>query len=343
MNRWLITFALGSIALPVLADTVSSGMCAVPRALTRTRPDPGGEPIAIEVGIFLIDVIEVNEVDESFDVDFTLSLSWRDPRLSAAERGSSLEDCRLTLSEIWHPQVDLINQRGLALAQKIDVDIADDGTVRFSQRLTGKLSSPLDLRDFPFDSQKLRVRLASFEYGPADVRFVVRSGGGSLEGIMVPGWSITSIESDPTVDPVRSDVGDHTRLDYIITVERHSPYYFWKFVVPLIFIVFMAWCVLWLDPEDYRPAIGVSTASVFSLIAFLLGLRQMTPKVEYLTEMDRLVLSATMLVFLALGEVVVISRLVRSDRIETARRIDRHARWIYLLAVAVVIGLFFQR
>jgi hypothetical protein len=135
-----------------------------------------------------------------------------------------------------------------------------------------------------------------------------------------------------------SSVGEHARLDHIITVKRHTPYYFWKFIIPLIFIVFMAWSVLWLDPTDYRPGIGVATASVFSLIAFLLGLRQMTPKVPYLTQMDELVLAVTSLVFLTLGEVVFISRLVQRERLETARRVDRYSRWTFLAALVVVLA-----
>ncbi len=267
-----------------------------------------------------------------------------------------MEDCRVTLAEIWHPQVDLINQRGVALlAQNVDVDIAIDGTVSFSERLTGMLSSPLDrltgmlsspldLRQFPFDTQTLRIQVASFEYGPEDVRFVVRERGRvGLAGIVVPGWEIMGIVSDADVAPVQSDVGEHTRLDHVITVERHSSYYFWTLVIPLILIVLMAWSVLWLDPADYRPAIGVATASVFSLLAFLLGLRQMTPRVSYLTRMDELVLSVTLLVFLALGEVVATSRLVQIGRVEIARRIDRFSRWIYLAAVIVAVLVFFKR
>jgi hypothetical protein len=53
--------------------------------------------------------------------------------------------------------------------------------------------------------------------------------------------------------------------------------------------------------------------------------------------MDLLVLSTTVLVFLALGEVVVTSRLAQRDRAELARRIDYHARWVYLSLFATVL------
>ncbi len=344
LMRWLIVVALCSIATFAQSQTVPSDRCVVPNNQTRTRPNPGVEPIVVRVGVFLIDVIGVNEVEESFGADFVLSLSWHDPRLSAAERGASLENCRLSLAEVWHPRVDAINQRGVPLAQNVDVDISVDGTVSFSERLTGMFSSPLDLHRFPFDTQTLRIQVASFEYGPEDVRFVVREPGRvRLAGIVVPGWEIVDVDTDEDVAPVQSDAGEHTRLDYVIAVERHWPYYIWKFVIPLIFIVLMAWSVLWLDPTEYRTGIGVATASVFSLIAFLLGLRQMTPRVPYLTQMDQLVLSVTLLVFLALGEVVTVSRLVHNGRIELARRVDGISRWIYLASVIVALLVFFKR
>jgi hypothetical protein len=53
----------------------------IPKTLTRIRPDSDGKPVRVEVGIFIIDVINVDEMTESFEADFLLSLKWQDPRL----------------------------------------------------------------------------------------------------------------------------------------------------------------------------------------------------------------------------------------------------------------------
>ncbi|MEJ2180136.1 MAG: hypothetical protein P8Y28_06760 [Gammaproteobacteria bacterium] len=123
---------------------------------------------------------------------------------------------------------------------------------------------------------------------------------------------------------------------HYIALERKAEYYLWKFVVPLCFIILMAGSVFWLDPTNFAPQIGISTASVFTLVAFLLGLRQSLPQVAYLTRMDVFILSATILVFVSFAEVVFVSRLAHKDRADLARRIDFHARWIYLLVFAVL-------
>ena len=54
--------------------------------------------------------------------------------------------------------------------------------------------------------------------------------------------------------------------------ERMFGFYFWKLFVPLSLIVAMASIVFWIDPQNLGPQLGVSTASVFTLIAFLISM-----------------------------------------------------------------------
>lgn len=338
----LLTLAApGASSLAAPSDPADP--CAVPKSLTRLRPALDGPPIQVRVGVRLVDIVDVDELKESFTVDFLLSLSWRDPRLAAEARGGAMDDCVLDLSDVWDPDVHPVNQRGMARESARDVDIAPDGTVRYGERILAELSTPLDLEEFPFDRQALKIQLISFEYGPEDVVFEIdEADTGRLESAFLGGWDI--VENSSLLDVPAFTINDrqYTRLEHSIVLERRSGYFIWKFVVPLTFIVLMAWSVFWIDPQAAAPQIGVATASVFSLIAFLIGLRGVLPRVEYLTRIDKLVLSATVLVFLALGEAIVTTRLVARDRYETALRIDQTSRWVYLglFAVVFVVQLF---
>jgi hypothetical protein len=315
---------------------VSADPCSIPRSLTRIRPDPSGDPVRVAVGIFLIDVAEVDAVHETFDADFRIHLRWKDPRLAATARGGSLEDCSFALSEIWNPAVIIVNRRGADPSGDGDADIDAEGTVEYVRRVYGTFSSPMILRDFPFDTQRLRMRLASIEYGLEDVIFVTDESPNRLAGMSVAGWDIVSNYNaavDESEGPSR-----YTRLDHRILIARHAGYYVWKFIIPLGFIVLMAWSVFWLDPERFAPQqIAVATATIFSLVAFLVGLRNALPRVAYLTRMDELVFRSTALVFLALGVVIVTSRLASQEQAELARRIDRYGRWIYLALFGLVL------
>ncbi len=330
-----------AVGTAVAADPVGDP-CSVPKTLERVRPDAGGAPVPVEIGVMLIDVVGVDEPQESFTVDFLLSMSWRDPRLSAAERGASMEDCVLGLADVWDPDVHPVNQRGVTRERARDVDIAADGTVWFTERILGELSAELDLQDFPFDTQELTIKLASFEYGPEDVRFVADDETtGRVDGLFVAGWEVVRNTTDPEMATFSVSSRPHASLEHTIVVARHWGYFMWKFVLPLSFIVLMAWSVFWIDPDAIAPQIGVATASVFSLIAFLIGLRGVLPPVNYLTRIDELVISAMALVFLAVAEAIVTTRLERNGRREAALRIDGIARWVYLglFVMALIVNL----
>jgi len=115
-----------------------------------------------------------------------------------------------------------------------------------------------------------------------------------------------------------------------IDSERDAAYYRWTMILPLALIVLMAWMVFWIDPSLIASQIGLSTASIFSLIAFRFSMRMSLPAVSYMTRMDEFLLACTVLVFLALGQAVVTGRLAKLDRESTAQTLDRWGRWIYL-------------
>ena len=110
-----------------------------------------------------------------------------------------------------------------------------------------------------------------------------------------------------------------------------------KVILPVSLIVFMAWTVFWINPENIGPQLAVSTASVLTLIAFQFSLVGMLPRVSYLTRVDLFLFGATMLVFLALGEAVFTSRIARADPASKAQTIDFHARWSYALLFVLLL------
>jgi hypothetical protein len=342
-----VGFALLLLCATIFANGVASAAddlsrptdpCFIPPLLTRNPPETNGQPVHVKIGILLIDVVEINDVTESFTADFKVRIRWKDPRLSAEALGHSLEHCRFPIDDVWNPDIQPINQRGTVSKGRLHSLVASDGTVSVVARVYTILSNPLNLHDFPFDTQHLRVQFASMKYNPSEVTFITdEARTGRLEGLSIPGWRLISNFSDDTVAPLQGAVRNHPRFDHLIVIERQSSYYVWKFIVPLCFIVLMASGVFWLNPAGVQTQVGVATASVFTLIAFLLGLRVVLPRVPYLTRMDELVLAATVLVFLALLEVIITSRLVQKDQTQRAETIDHYARWIYPLAFVVLL------
>jgi hypothetical protein len=51
--------------------------------LVGTRPDREGVPTKVLVGIYVIDIVSINDVEGTFTADVHWTSRWADPRLSA--------------------------------------------------------------------------------------------------------------------------------------------------------------------------------------------------------------------------------------------------------------------
>jgi hypothetical protein len=126
------------------------------------------------------------------------------------------------------------------------------------------------------------------------------------------------------------------QLTFAIEARRNGSYYLITMLLPITLILFMSWTAFWLQPDIIPTRIGISTASIFSLIAFGFSIRLSLPAVSYVTRTDIFVIGSMLMVFLALAVAVIGSRWANSDRMEQALRLNAVARWAYVGIFAVV-------
>ena len=90
----------------------------------------------------------------------------------------------------------------------------------------------------------------------------------------------------------------------------------------------MSWLVFWIDPSLAASQISVSVTAMLTMIAYRFALAGMIPRLATLTSLDYFVLVSTLMVFLAMLEVVYTAHLSTNGQLVKARKIDLHARWI---------------
>jgi hypothetical protein len=291
------------------------------------------------IGVFFVDIKEINDAAQTFTADVFRMLRWSDPRLSEKSLGRSLEDCEIKLSEVWHP--DILSVNGLKAEKLLEdmVDIDRNGDVRQRQRFrSAEFFSDLDFRDFPFDTQVLYVRMIEFEHEKDQISFVLdREHIGMREELSEEGWDIEFKEPVVTSEYIDTMNRFMTRIDFQLSAERDRGYYLWKIILPIALIVIMAWSVFWIDPSQFGPQIGLSTATVFTLVAYRFSLGYLVPRVSYFTRMDKFVLLSTFLVFLALAGAVTTAKFYFDGKQDLARQTDKWARVIYMILFAIII------
>lgn len=301
-----------------------------------TRPDPEGVPTRVSLTFLFIDVTEINDLKQEFTADIFLRLQWHDPRLRLPADASSRAERVLPLAEVWQPQVGSFNRRDVDLALPDVVTVDPDGLVTYSQRVFGSFAARMDLHSFPRDTQTLAVEIISYRYSPDEVEFQVEPQSGLMQELSLTGWHVELGESEMAPLVIEGAKRDVAAATFSLAATRDVSYYVLTMGVPLILIALMAWAIFWIDPSLLPPQVGISTAAVFSLIAFRFSLKLSLPRISYLTNADWFVLAVTVLVFSAFGHVIVVGRLAKTDREVLALKFDRWGRWIYL---TLLLGL----
>jgi len=328
-----------SVSLNALRLLVSGSLLVLATASASPifeRPIPeGGGPTVIRCAIAVLDVDEINDAGQNFTVNAFVRFEWKDPREAHGGRGKILKD----LSEVWHPRLLFVNQQKTWSNLGDVLEISPEGVMVYREQFWGDFSQPMDLYDFPFDRQDFAIQVV--EAGPeepGEVKLVQDPETESFiaEKYSVADWKVVGSEtnSDPYVVPTGQKVDS---FSFVFTADRLSNHYLIKIIAPLLLIVMLSWLVFWLDPSQGASQLAVAVTTFLTMIAYHVALSSRLPEISYLTRLDIFVFSATLLVFLAMTEVVITTSLARNDRIKTARWMDRVCRVLFPGALVLVV------
>jgi hypothetical protein len=331
---------LAAVALVICSLSPGEARAQTEPTLDRSRPAAPGEPTEVEVSMYLVDLFEISSAAQTIHADIVVVAAWHDPRLAGRWPTSHA----VGLDKVWHPRLQVLNQRQLDRSMDTDVEIQPDGTIIHRQRLTGTFTALLDLREFPLDRQSISVRVVAAGYTSQEVRLT--SGqqlSGRREELSVSDWSIgpaRAEEADLTVPP---DGRTLSGVALVFSASRHTGYYLVQLLLPLVAIVMMSWTVFWVDPSVIPTRMSVVVTTMLTLIAYRFMVGSLVPKLSYLTRLDWFLLGATILVLLALVMVSVTSYLIGREGRAAADRIDRWSRVGFPVALVVLLLVVWLR
>lgn len=332
---WVVPLTTQSQDSP--SGTSEEVYCPVEGTLSNVRPDSDGEPTEVSVGLRLLDVTSIEDIDQTITVDYFLVQSWLDPRLA------DLAGCQFSFEEIWYPKIDIMNSGRLFTRLPERLEVLGGGRVRYIQRFKGAMVFPYQAEEFPFDHHEIKFGLLSNEHDQSEVVITIDqqvSGRPDWE-YNVPDWNITDLRADTT--SFYLDIYDRNFSGFEVTIfaDRRPGFYLWKIIMPLVLIVVMSWTVFWIDPAQFGAQVSMSSASMLTLIAFHFAMTNLLPQLSYFTDLDRFIAGATGIVFLALVESITTSYWEVNGRREWALRMDRYCRWLFPLAFALYAGSVF--
>lgn len=167
----MIDWSRRAACIILLAGFLLGGLPCPCGAEPPSVPLDGGLPVRVKPAVRVDQITEISEKDSLFKAALTLTYTWHDRRLAFDGRAAGRdryefinESARSKAATIWVPKVSIINSIDIPKSLGMILVIRDNGTVQLTEKLIASLEATYILTDFPFDRQRLSVRLASSEF-----------------------------------------------------------------------------------------------------------------------------------------------------------------------------------
>ncbi len=313
-------------------------------------PDPEGT-VKVQAYFELQDINEINDEVDTFEFTGVLTLKWLDPReaFDPAQVGvnEKVFQGAYQFNEIatgWYPQFVLVNESGLFEISGVTLRIGPDGSSTLMQTINATAEVNLDLRKFPFDTQRLEAVFQTIGFNKEEVLLQVESDISPRDMILpVPQWDVLEVDSFviERTTPYLGKGAVSSAFVVGIDVERRPFYVIRLVVIPLIVIVLLSFSVFWMDRSSLGDRLNVSFIGILTGVAYLLVTSDHLPNISYFTlihgflNLSYLTMCATVVINLVVGA------LDKRGNTEPGDRVDRICRWAFPLVYFVLLIVMF--
>jgi hypothetical protein len=239
-----------------------------------------GGPAMVKVGLVIREIREFNIQTGGFESDFYLSLT----------------------SDKDMPNLSLVFTNGHEVTF---TPLADTNTFKLFS-VTGKFTTNVDLRRYPYDTQELDLLLEDQKAGIDQLIFLTDKSRTSLDSsfrLSSFGAAGTGAISYKHKYPARFDRDDLyvSRYKFTLTVDRFATSAAFSVFVPAFIIVLISLTGLWVPPDELEVRSNAGAPMLAAAVLFHFSLIQSLPATGYLTHADKLMLGVYLSLLLNMG------------------------------------------
>ncbi|KAG8260785.1 Gamma-aminobutyric acid receptor subunit alpha-4, variant 2, partial [Homalodisca vitripennis] len=261
-----------------------------PVPLWNWRCNVNGPPAVVEVDIMVRSMGPISEVDMTYSMDCYFRQTWVDRRLAFLSDKDTLALSITMLERIWKPDTYFYNGKQSYLhtitTPNKFVRLYQDGRVLYSSRLTIKAGCPMNLENFPMDTQRCPLKFGSFGYTVNDVLYVWN---GKRQVAIADDMKLSQFDLIATPAANQTDMlksGEYSMLLVSFHLQRHMGNFLIQVYGPCVLLVVLSWVSFWLNREATADRVSLGITTVLTMTFLGLESRTDLPKVPYPTALD---------------------------------------------------------
>lgn len=249
---------------------------------------PTDKPVKVGVGLFINNIVYINDNKSEVDMIVTLRERWTDPRLkfTAATKSKKIYTggaADAALNRIWVPYLEILRRNDINQNFQTVLTIAADGEVNYIRKLGLNMDADSDIHRFPFDEKIVRVAILPFTYNIDDVQlYPIKEYEGIMPNINVPNWSTSSTYQSKIYNLSLKQVAtQRSTYEFSMKFTRNSFHFVIEVLSPLLLISLMCYLML-LTPIRPGDNFQVLITIVLAMIAFQWLVLGVVPSTSYI-------------------------------------------------------------
>ncbi|XP_037948073.1 neuronal acetylcholine receptor subunit beta-3-like [Teleopsis dalmanni] len=255
------------------------------------HPTYRGAPTNITLGM-TVNYIDIDEINGKMTLHGWARIRWMDDKRSWNVRDNdNITQMHLRPTEVWKPEIMLFNSAGENSNYLGDTQLilSHDGSILWVPPVAYTAYCYLNLRMWPYDSQKCTLKIGSWTQTVIDQRYLKHSEAIEYDELVQSiEWEIVSSK----VEFHRADYYNY--VQFIFNLKRRSTMYAAVIFTPASCIVLLALSTFWLPPQ-MGEKILLNGLVIIVIAIFLMYFAQLLPVMAENTPLIVLFYSSSLL------------------------------------------------
>ncbi|MEM3075164.1 MAG: hypothetical protein QW727_04460 [Candidatus Pacearchaeota archaeon] len=270
----------------------------------------------VKVGLYLINLGKFDIATGSFTADFYLSMKC----------------------DNICPQQDFEFMNGRASSFE---KIIDKPNEKF-YRIQANLVSPIDLKKFPFDKQKMEIIIEDKKKTINELRYIPNmEETGFDESIAFVGWDME--KWNVSTREHFYDIYNETYSQYVfeIPISRIKINSIFKTFLPITFIILVMLSSFVLDPDKITTRLAMVGSALVASVMFHVSLANQLPPTGYLTFIDKFMILSYFVILLSFVFNVFLLELYEEKKEELVKKLHRATEFTMFIVIPILYLLLF--
>lgn len=291
-------------------------------------------PDTVKVGAYVFSIYDLDFPNNKVNVDMYLWYNTENDSLKLLEYLEVINATELNKS------YEMTEMRG--------------STAYHSIRINAKIKQQWDVKNFPFDKQRIEIKIEDFDKDITKLIFVADSVSSKIDKeVKLEGWEISNFGlkidehvyetnyGDPEIPA--DDYTSYSRASIYIEIVREGKGLFFKLFVGLFISVMISLLTFFINPMDLDPRFGLSVGAIFAAIASQYVITSTLPQNESLTLVDILHDISFIYIFLCILISTISLQLVKKGKENKSIMLDRISFVVFSVSYILLVIYFINQ